>query len=288
MTDKQPQEQPEEKSTLEKIGSAVTESLSKIKQTVMGEKKEDPPQQRPDSEDLSSAHGAKDQFVGGTKQYAGQAMGREDLEDTGYLQKEGGKAEFNRPSTQGRYDSGEQSTISGVKDQVVGGTKQYAGQAMGREDLEDSGYIQKEGGKAEFNRPSQTQGTQQGPYSGEQSTISGVKDQVVGGTKQYAGQALGREDLEDSGYIQKEGGKAEFNRPSGPQGTQERSYSGEKSTITGIKDEVVGVTKQATGKVLGKEGLEDAGYVQKECGKAEINRPSNPSHTRESGLERPT
>jgi len=159
---------------------------------------------------------------------------------------------------------GEPSTLTALKDQVVGSTKEVVG-AVFNQNLQNSGATQRiEGEKAlrelqgerDSNWPLQSGGSQAVPESSEPSRLLAVKDQLVGSTKEVLG-AVFSQNLQTAGVEQRIHGEREYETAVMAQETQ------------GKWDQVVGTAKETTGHAFDNKKLEAAGLIQRKEGDIE-------------------
>jgi len=210
---------------------------------------------------------------------------------------------------QGKVEGQNVSSLSALKDKVVGSVKETLGSATGNQDLELKGKAQNVHGRneAEFAK-AQKQGLQepehfsQGTKTTEHaqatvdadnvSSVSALKDKVVGSVKETLGSATGNQDLELKGKAQNVHGRneAEFAKAQ-KQGLGEPEHyshgtkttehaqgqvvSQEPSKLSGWKDQAIGTVKESLGSATGNQTMEIQGKAQQMHATTNSNLPDD-------------
>eukprot|EP01103_Thecamoeba_quadrilineata_P018972 TRINITY_DN7508_c0_g1_i1.p1 TRINITY_DN7508_c0_g1~~TRINITY_DN7508_c0_g1_i1.p1 ORF type:complete len:420 (+),score=112.06 TRINITY_DN7508_c0_g1_i1:172-1260(+) len=220
---------------------------------------------------------------------------------------------------QGSVEGNDVSMLGALKDKTVGSIKETFGSATGNQNMEIQGKAQnihghhqnefakaeKEGLKepAHFahgtnaNEQPMAQGTVEGQH--QPSTLSAIKDQVMGSVKETFGSATGNMNTEIAGKAQKIHGhnesefvKAQSSGLSEPahfeHGTKttdpvqahgEVVGEGEPSKTSGYKDQAVGAMKEKMGSTTGNQNMEIAGKAQKMQGSIQCNLADEKKNT---------
>jgi uncharacterized protein YjbJ (UPF0337 family) len=170
----------------------------------------------------------------------------------------------------------EPSTMTAMKDQYVGATKEVAG-AVFNQDLQNAGAEQRIRGEQDLRDLNQAAPNNQSNWSApwsvlneakkewseqptEPSKIAAMKDQLVGATKEVLG-AVFSDNLHNAGLEQRIHGEREYEKAVMAQETQANW------------DQNVGAVKQTAGDVLGNKKMQGEGWAQQR--EAEIKKVLN-------------
>jgi len=162
----------------------------------------------------------------------------------------------------------EPSTLTALKDQFVGSTKEVVG-AVFNQNLQNSGAEQRIQGERtlrdlqnsissekDSNWTQQPEPSMTASQPSEPSRLLAVKDQLIGSTKEVLG-AVFSENLHTAGVEQRIHGEREY----------ETAVMSQESQ--GKWDQAVGTAKESTGRAFDDKKLESAGLIQRKQGEAE-------------------